>query len=160
MNGNSIAIRRIEAKSTVTSSVRSLKISRFFGNMNDLLKIGKLLAMMLKGEVYNEKFRVTITSKDCDIVIYRFQFPLLTRILIYKPVLVFAIAPFRDEMTIKKMRDVRDIQIGNYRILTEFYYLFENQAFNEQMRLVETIWLEVKAELDTAQIFRLIFQFL
>ncbi|RLE67957.1 MAG: hypothetical protein DRJ43_06415 [Thermoprotei archaeon] len=128
--------------------------------MNDLLKIGKLLAMMLKGEVYNEKFRVTITSKDCDIVIYRFQFPLLTRILIYKPVLVFAIAPFRDEMTIKKMRDVRDIQIGNYRILTEFYYLFENQAFNEQMRLVETIWLEVKAELDTAQIFRLIFQFL
>jgi len=78
--------------------------------MNDLFKIGKLLALMLKGEVYEEKFKVTVTSRNCDIVIYRFRFPRLIRILIYKPVLVFAIAPFRDEMTIKKMRDVRNIQ--------------------------------------------------
>ena len=133
--------------------------------MNELLKAGKFLAVVLKGRVEGNSFRVAVTSRDYDIVLRYLLEPIGTRIFIEKKALAFVREtllndPFRDLRTVERFYDVASRLIEGHLVWIDSYYLFRHQLNNDLTWLCEMIFLETEDLLNATEIIRIIMRFL
>jgi len=134
--------------------------------MDELLKAGKFLAVFLKGQVEGNTFRVTVTSRDYDIVLRYFIEPrrIFTRIFIEKKTLIFVkeplVEPFRDLQTVEFFKDTTSKLIEGFYCWIESYYLYRCQAGSDLTWLCEMILLETEDLLNATEIIRIIMRFL